>query len=76
MDWEIRVETYCGYRADEYPRRFWIRDVCLEILEIEDRWYSPGFSYFKVFADNANHYILKRSTASNTWSAYEVKPAV
>lgn len=53
LEWNIKVETYSGYKADEYPVRFWIGEERLEILEIEDRWYSPGFTYFKVFADNA-----------------------
>jgi hypothetical protein len=67
MEKTVRVETYSGYKSDEYPVRFWIGDSRFEILEIEDRWYSPGFTYFKVFADNAKHYILKWSKDNNNW---------
>ncbi|HON12419.1 MAG TPA: hypothetical protein PLE24_16265 [Chitinispirillaceae bacterium] len=72
LEWNIKVETYSGYKADEYPVRFWIGEERLEILEIEDRWYSPGFTYFKVFADNARHYILKWSTDDDRWTAKEI----
>ncbi len=68
MEWKIKVETYSGYKDDEYPVRFWIGEKRLEILEIEDRWYSPGFSYFKVFADDATRYILKKSVETEIWS--------
>lgn len=72
MEWRIKVETYSSYSADLYPVRFWIGEKRLEILEIEDRWYSPGFKYFKVFTDDARHYILKKSTATDIWSVNEL----
>lgn len=72
MEWKIKVETYSGYKADEYPVRFWIGEKRLEILEIEDRWYSSGFSYFKVFADDAAHYILKKSIETEIWSVKDL----
>ena len=67
MEKTVKVETYSGYKADEYPVRFWIDELRIEVLEIEDRWYSPGFTYFKVFADDARHYILRRSTDDDFW---------
>ena len=67
MEKAVKVETYSGYKADEYPVRFWVDDLRIEVLEIEDRWYSPGFTYFKVFADDARHYILRRSTDDDIW---------
>lgn len=72
MDKSIRVETYSGYKADEYPVRFWIGEDCLEVLEIEDRWYNPGSTYFKVFADDAKHYILKWSLQENNWEVTDM----
>jgi hypothetical protein len=68
----IRVETYSGYKADEYPKRFWIDDQMIEVMDIEDRWYGPGYSYFKVFASNAKRYILKQDHSSNSWEATTV----
>jgi len=63
----IEVETYSGYKADEYPRKFWLGEKQLEIMDIEDRWYSPGSSYFKVFADDGKTYIIKHNTKSDNW---------
>ena len=69
----MRVETYCGYKSDEYPVRFWIgRSSPREVLEIEDRWYSPGYSYFKVFADDARHYLLAYNYHLGTWEGREI----
>ena len=72
MEWQIRVETYSGYKKDEYPVRFFINEERLEVLEIEDRWHSPGYIYFKVFTDDARHYILKWLISDNKWTAKEI----
>jgi hypothetical protein len=64
---DIFVETFSGYKADEYPIRFSIHDQRFEIISIEDRWYSPGCSYFRVFADDGNTYILKQIPGNNQW---------
>lgn len=71
---EIRakVETHSGYKADEYPIRFWIGKRRLDIIDIEDRWYSPDHYYFKVFADDANRYILKKSIPDEYWTVIGV----
>ncbi len=68
MQIHVKVECYSGSKSEEYPVRFRIDEVLFEILEIEDRWYSPGFSYFKVFCDDAKHYILKKSDNTGLWS--------
>jgi hypothetical protein len=44
----VQVECYAGYRADERPRRLTLGEQTLEIVEVEDRWYSPGETYFRV----------------------------
>jgi hypothetical protein len=61
------VETYSGYKRDEYPLAFWVDGQRLSVIEIEDRWYSPGRSYFRVFADDAGRYILCRDDDSFEW---------
>jgi hypothetical protein len=63
----MKIETYSGYKADEYPLRFWIENRPIEVLEVEDRWYSPQVSYFKVFADDAHHYLLKKNENNGLW---------
>lgn len=69
----MRVETYSGYKADEYPVRFWINGSSpREVLEVEDRWYGPGRSYYKVFADDARHYLLVRNNRFGTWEGRRI----
>jgi hypothetical protein len=63
-----RVETRSEYKADEYPRRFMMENSWLEVIEIEDRWYEPGRSYFRVFADDANRYILRQEVGTGNWA--------
>lgn len=62
----ISVETFSGYKADEYPLRIVLQGRRL-IISIEDRWYSPECSYFRVFADDGNTYILKQIPGNNQW---------
>ena len=64
---EIRVETHSGYRADEYPVSFHLNGRTLEVIDIEDRWYGPDSSYFKIFASNAKRYILRRYLKTGLW---------
>ncbi len=65
---DIAIETYSGYKADEYPKRMVIGNKQLEIVDIEDRWYGPDYAYFKVFADDGKRYILKRNLSDFHWS--------
>ncbi len=67
------VETYSGYKLDEYPVAFRVEGRRLDIVEIEDRWYSPGVSYFRVFADDAGRYILGRNDSTREWAVKRVQ---
>lgn len=64
----IRVECYSGYRADERPSRFALREKTLEVLRIEDRWYDPAATYFRVIADDGQTYVLRHDQDSDAWS--------
>jgi hypothetical protein len=64
----VRVECYSGYRADERPMRLNFKDRVTEIVEIEDRWYSPGATYFRVLADDGDRYVLRHEEAQDVWS--------
>jgi hypothetical protein len=55
----VRVECYSGYRADERPLRFYLREQAYEVVEIVDRWYGPDAVYFRVKAGDGNIYILR-----------------
>ena len=64
---DIMVETYSGYKADEYPLRFTVEGRKFSVISVEDRWYGPECSYFRVFADDGNTYILKQIPGNNEW---------
>ncbi len=65
---EIRVECYAGYRADERPLRFTLRGHLFEVKDVEDRWYSPGATYFRVQANDGNFYILCHDEGLDFWT--------
>lgn len=64
----ILVECYSGYKADERPVRLNLTDGAKEIVEIEDRWYSPGGTYFRVVVDDGDRYLLRHEEAQDVWS--------
>jgi len=64
----IEVESYSGYRADERPLRFVMRGRVYEVVEVEDRWYSPHSTSFRVVASDANRYVLCHDEGLDLWS--------
>jgi hypothetical protein len=64
----VRVECYSGYRADERPLRLHLIDGPREVVVIEDRWYSPGATYFRILADDGGRYLLRREEAQDVWT--------
>jgi hypothetical protein len=64
----IQVESYAGYRAGERPVRLRLEQEVLEIAEVEDRWYSPGETFFRVVVANGDHYVLRHVEAQDVWS--------
>lgn len=64
----VRVECYSGYKADERPTRILFESRTLEITEVEDRWYSPGATYFRVLVSNGERYVLRHDEAQDVWS--------
>ena len=64
---EVRVECYAGYRADEEPRRFFLGEREITVNTIIDRWIDPSHSYFKLRGDDEAIYILRHDVASDTW---------
>ncbi|OLD82764.1 MAG: hypothetical protein AUF67_03045 [Acidobacteria bacterium 13_1_20CM_58_21] len=64
----IRVECHSGDQADEFPLRLNLIDGVREIVTIEDRWYSPGATYFRVLVDDGDRYVLRREEAQDIWS--------
>ncbi len=64
----VRVECYSGYKAEERPVRIVFETQTLEIAEVEDRWYSPGATYFRVRAGNGDRYVLRHDDPQDAWS--------
>jgi len=64
----VTVETYSGYRADERPRALVLEGRRYEVLEVEDRWYSPGATYFRLLASDGNRYVVRHREAGDEWS--------
>jgi hypothetical protein len=64
----VRVECYSGYKADERPLRLHLTYGVREVVAIEDRWYSPGATYFRVLADDGDRYLLRHEEAQDVWT--------
>jgi hypothetical protein len=65
---KVRVECYAGYRASERPSRLTLGERTLEIVGVEDRWYSPGETYFRVCVEGGDRYVLRYVEAQDVWS--------
>jgi hypothetical protein len=63
----VHVETYSGYKADERPLRITIDGAAREVAEVEDRWYSPGATFFRVRLADGERYVLRRIDAQEVW---------
>lgn len=63
----IRVECHAGYRGEERPIRFFLKQRCIEILDIIDQWYGPDYRYFKVRGDDGSVYILRQVLDNEDW---------
>ncbi|MBN1417121.1 MAG: hypothetical protein JW973_18640 [Bacteroidales bacterium] len=70
----IRVECHSGYKADEYPKCFYLNENKYEIKEIADRWYQgdanpeyPVTNYFKVVTVSGERFILKHEVEKDEW---------
>lgn len=65
---KVEVQTYSGFKADERPLRLKLGQQTLEILEVEDRWYSPGETYFRVRVEGGDRYVLRHMEAQDVWT--------
>jgi len=64
----IRVDCYAGFRADQRPLRFVLCGHTFEVAEVQDKWYAPSASYFRVRADDGNFYILRHDEVQDSWT--------
>jgi len=45
-------------------------------VAIEDRWYSPGATYFRVVVDGGDRYLLRHEEAQDVWTLAGYRAAV
>jgi hypothetical protein len=64
----VKVECYAGYKGEERPVRVLFGERTEEVKIVEDRWYSPGSTYFRVVVESGDRYILKRDDAQDVWT--------
>jgi hypothetical protein len=72
----VRVECYSGYKADESPRKLILASRTLEIVTIEDRWYSPGATYFRVCVTGGDRYVLRQQETQDLWTLVGYRSAI
>ena len=63
----VRVECYSGFKADERPLRLHLGGRTLEVTAVEDRWYAPGETYFRVLTADGDRYVLRHTEAQDVW---------
>ncbi len=63
----IEVNAYSGYKANERPVSFRIRERVFEVKEILDRWYGEDHDYFKLRADDDHTYLIRYDRKSDEW---------
>jgi hypothetical protein len=64
----VQVISYAGYKADESPRFLKLGETTLTIAQIEDRWYSPGETLFRVVTESGDRYLLRHLEAQDIWT--------
>jgi hypothetical protein len=60
---KLQVECYSGHRAEERPTLFRIDGDEYQVEEVLDQWYGPDDAWYKVRAQDGNHYILRHQTS-------------
>jgi hypothetical protein len=63
----VRVESYAGFKAEEFPKAFSIGDRSFRVDRILDRWYGADHAYFKVRTDDGGLYILRYDQSADAW---------
>jgi hypothetical protein len=39
-----------------------------EITEVEDKWYSPGTTYFRVLVQDGDRFVLRHDEPQDVWT--------
>ena len=65
---KIQVACSSGHKADERPIKFSLGNTVLFIDSIQDQWYGPHDSYFRVLADDGNTYVIGHNERTGEWT--------
>lgn len=63
----IKVECHSGYKVNDRPLRFQLGDSWHDVDAVEDRWYSPGFTLFRVIVRGGERYLLRYDEGQDFW---------
>ena len=61
----IQVEPHAVLRAT--PRSLYRGERRIDIIEIMDQWYGPGYRYVKVRGHDSSVYILRLDEINDQW---------
>lgn len=64
---EVQVECYAGHKGEQTPRRFFIHERKVEVIEMLDSWLAPDQRYFKLRGDDGAIYILRHDVTGGQW---------
>jgi hypothetical protein len=70
---KIEVIAYAGYRGEQSPRSFFIRDKRIEVVKILDQWVEENVDStrrkrcFKIRGDDWKTHILCYDEKENVW---------
>jgi len=70
--WNVTPAT----RATSAPPKLLLRQQMVDVAEIEDRWYSPGATYFRVLLATGERYVLRRQDAQDVWTLEALRSPV
>jgi len=61
----IQIEPHADFRA--VPQRLYRGERQIDIIEIIDQWYGPGYRYVKVRGHDSSVYILRFDEICGQW---------
>jgi len=69
---KIEVVAYSGYKANERPLYFVVKEQKLGVVDVVDRWYGEEHDYFKVLADDGKIYLIRWQRLRDVWFLVKV----
>lgn len=64
---KVKVDCYAGYRAEEMPKRFWIKHKEIKVEKIINQWLAPESRNYRILGDDSATYTLQLNTDSRNW---------